>query len=164
MRVNATVQLVGTLFHCPAWRQKETSTFQIHAGSPDSMQHVGSGEAACFERGRWARTKKGNAVSLVVCESPIHSLQVYPHPTNYCFAQLESPTLPRSSHSGARAYHCRMYEALLHKSTVMMIIFGSTNFCVASSILVASWASAILQLATVIEPTRVRATFVVHSE
>ena len=30
--------------------------------------------------------------------------------TNYFFALLESPTLPRSSHSVTCAYHCRMWE------------------------------------------------------
>ena len=55
-------------------------------------------------------------------------------------------------------------EALLHNSRVTRIInFGSlgtyTNFCVAGSILVASWASATLQLANVTERSACRVTW-----
>jgi hypothetical protein len=78
---------------------------------------------------------------------------------------------PRSSHSISRAYHCKMWEkgggmscrgfSAFARMTVgmMMVVFGNTSRSKhTSSILVASWVSTALHLATVMEHIHLSST------
>ena len=56
--VNATVQLLGTSFHCPAWRKKDTSTFRVHVDPPNLIERGGLGKHWYVVRGRQARAER----------------------------------------------------------------------------------------------------------
>ena len=106
------------------------------------------------------RAKPKGATSL----AKIHSSQGYP-------GRIQRTTLSLPGWNALSflfiAFSSRAYPLQDVQSGIMIVTSSGTHFefCVASSILVASWASTALQLATVTEPItcRVRLAFVVQS-